>query len=104
MPAEYAGATMTEARCHICGKESPLTSGALGVCGPCVRDRPSDALPLALAAHEKARQTYPDQAERVQAALESPELLVSTDPNRLRLAELIRTYYIFLNKHFGKDL
>lgn len=53
---------------------------------------------------DKAQKTYPAQAERVQAALDSPDPLVSTDPDRLRLAELIRTYYIFLNKHFNKTI
>ena len=53
---------------------------------------------------EKTRRTYPGEAERVRADLESSEPLVSTDPNRLRLAELIRAYYVFLNKHFGKTV
>ena len=30
--------------------------------------------------------------------------MVSTDPNRLRQAELIRSYYTFLNKHFGSGI
>ncbi len=51
---------------------------------------------------DKARKTYPDAAGRVQAALDGSEPLVSADPDRLRQAELIRSYYIFLNKHFGK--
>jgi len=36
----------------------------------------------------------------VVAALEDQAPLVSTHPDRLRLAELLRAYYIFLNSHF----
>jgi len=53
---------------------------------------------------KKASKAHPDQAERVRTAVASDELLVSSDPNRLRQAELIRTYYIFLNKHFRKTV
>ena len=51
---------------------------------------------------EKAQKTFPQAAPEVQAALESDELLVSRDVSRLRQAELIRSYYIFLNKHLRK--
>ena len=52
----------------------------------------------------KASNVYPAQAERVRAALAGAAPLVSTDSNRLRLAELVRSYYIFLNKHFAKSI
>ena len=50
---------------------------------------------------EKAQKAHPAEAGRVRAALAGSEPLVSTDPHRLRLAELIRAYYIFLNRHFS---
>lgn len=53
---------------------------------------------------EKASKTYPAEAERVRTALANTEPLVGADANRLRLAELIRSYYIFLNKHFAKGI
>lgn len=53
---------------------------------------------------EKSQQEYPQAAEAVQAALDSPDLLVSSNPDRLRLAELVRSYYVFLNKHFSKTI
>ncbi|HDQ72316.1 MAG TPA: type I-D CRISPR-associated protein Cas10d/Csc3 [Chloroflexi bacterium] len=49
---------------------------------------------------EKAQATYPEIAEQVQIALDDTQLLVSQDVDRLRQTELIRSYYIFLNKHF----
>lgn len=52
----------------------------------------------------KASKAYPDEAAYVQAALASDGYLVSSDPNRLRQAELVRSYYIFLNKHFGNAI
>jgi len=53
---------------------------------------------------EKNCKTYPTEAERVKAVLDEPALLVGSDSNRLRLAELIRSYYTFLNKHFAKGI
>jgi CRISPR-associated protein Csc3 len=49
---------------------------------------------------DKAEADFPEAADRVRAALEDTTLLVSQDVNRLHQAELIRSYYIFLNKHF----
>jgi len=49
---------------------------------------------------EKAKASYPEAADQVQAALDDTDPLVSEDVDRLRQAELIRSYYIFLNKHF----
>ncbi len=37
-------------------------------------------------------------------ALEEEAPLISTDPDRLRVAELLRTYYIFLNTHFRRRI
>lgn len=48
----------------------------------------------------KARTEFPQVADRVKEALEGTTLLVSENVNRLRQAELIRSYYIFLNQHF----
>ncbi len=53
---------------------------------------------------EKASKAHPAEAQRVRAALTDAKSLVGADPNRLRLAELIRSYYIFLNKHFAKGI
>jgi len=53
---------------------------------------------------EKASKAYPAEAERVRAALTDARPLVSIEPGRLRLAELIRSYYIFLNKHFARSI
>jgi CRISPR-associated protein Csc3 len=49
---------------------------------------------------EKAQAAFPETATRVRAALADTEPLVSQDVERLRQAELIRSYYIFLKKHF----
>jgi len=51
---------------------------------------------------EKAQMAFPGAADDVQAALAGTALLVSKDVDRLRQSELIRSYYIFLNKHFQK--
>jgi CRISPR-associated protein Csc3 len=53
---------------------------------------------------EKASKTYPAEAERVQATLSDNNLIVGADADRLRLAELVRSYYILLNKHFAKEI
>jgi CRISPR-associated protein Csc3 len=49
---------------------------------------------------EKAQAAFPDAADQIQAAIEDTALIVSEDLDRLRQAELVRSYYIFLNKHF----
>jgi CRISPR-associated protein Csc3 len=53
---------------------------------------------------EKAAAEFPDTAEQIQAALESQSLLVNDDVDRLRQSELVRSYYIFLNKHFRETV
>jgi CRISPR-associated protein Csc3 len=53
-------------------------------------------------AFEKNRTTYPNEVEQIKTALSNSAPLVSTDVNCLRLAELIRTYYIFLSDHFAE--
>ena len=53
---------------------------------------------------EKNKATLPQMADRVQAALDSAALIVGDSPARLRLAELVRTYYIFLSEHFSTEL
>jgi CRISPR-associated protein Csc3 len=52
---------------------------------------------------EKTSKTYPAEVERMKTVLNGSALLVGSDSNRLRLAELIRSYYTFLNKHFAKS-
>jgi CRISPR-associated protein Csc3 len=51
---------------------------------------------------DKSKKAYPAEADRVRSALNSDALLISGEPDRLRLVELIRAYYIFLNRHFAK--
>ncbi len=52
---------------------------------------------------EKNKAAMPDAAEAVEQILAEPtHLLPATD--RLRLGELIRSYYIFLNDHFSDQL
>ncbi|MCB0044305.1 MAG: type I-D CRISPR-associated protein Cas10d/Csc3 [Caldilineaceae bacterium] len=50
---------------------------------------------------EKNQSALPLAANEVIAALDDSELLVSPDPDRLRQAEFVRTYYIFLDEHFS---
>ncbi|MCB0186598.1 MAG: type I-D CRISPR-associated protein Cas10d/Csc3, partial [Caldilineaceae bacterium] len=49
----------------------------------------------------KNQAALPGMAERVQAALAEDAMLVSADVEQLRLAEFIRTYFIFLGDHFA---
>jgi len=72
-----------------------------------VEPRTPDALQLDAKARdwaqrefEKAESAFPEAAAQVRTALEGTDLLVSEDADRLRQAELIRSYYVFLNKHF----
>lgn len=51
---------------------------------------------------EKASKVHPTEAARVQATLANSDPVVSSDPSRLRLAELVRSYYVFLNRHFSR--
>lgn len=44
--------------CATCGARSRLISAALGVCGPCIRARPDEALVLARAAHAASRRAF----------------------------------------------
>ncbi len=48
--------------CALCGKRSRLISAHLGVCGPCVRSRPQEALPLIRKAHERVRREFAQPA------------------------------------------
>ena len=49
---------------------------------------------------EQAQAEFPEIAASVEEALDGTEFLVSEDVDRLRQAELVRSYYIFLNEHF----
>ncbi len=48
----------TLSRCSVCGRKSVLISGNLGVCGRCLRERPDDALPIAMAVHSESRKRF----------------------------------------------
>lgn len=45
-------------RCALCGGASPSTARALGVCRRCILERPSEARPLAVATHTRARRPF----------------------------------------------
>jgi pyruvate formate lyase activating enzyme len=49
---------LESARCRLCGRESTLISRQLGVCAACIRADPDRALPLAHAAHRRARRLF----------------------------------------------
>lgn len=49
---------LPEQRCRLCGLRSRLVASHLGVCGPCIRDRSAEALPLVEAAHAAARAEF----------------------------------------------
>jgi len=51
---------------------------------------------------DRSEKAYPQAAEAVQTALDGDGRLVPTEDARLRVAELLRSYYVFLNKHFKK--
>lgn len=50
---------------------------------------------------EKNKQAFPHMADQVAAALEGEALLVGDTLDRLRQAEMVRTYYIFLEDHYA---
>ena len=52
---------------------------------------------------EKEGEATPEAAAMVEAMLAAPELLPLGD-ERMQLGELVRTYYIFLSKHFAKEV
>ncbi len=56
------------ARCNLCHTTSKYISEALGVCLKCLRQRPEDALPRAMAAHHKSRTAFGFPAEPPRAA------------------------------------
>ncbi len=47
-----------KATCQICGKKSFLVSSFLGVCGECIEERFSAALPWIVKAHERIRREF----------------------------------------------
>jgi CRISPR-associated protein Csc3 len=53
---------------------------------------------------DKNAKVFPHVANAVKQLLAAPNPLVTTDLTRLRIAELARTYYIFLNAHFKKQV
>ncbi|MCA9995179.1 MAG: type I-D CRISPR-associated protein Cas10d/Csc3 [Anaerolineales bacterium] len=46
---------------------------------------------------------YPETAVSIRTALDNPQPLIATADMYLRKAELVRSYYIFLNKYFQKS-
>jgi pyruvate formate lyase activating enzyme len=46
------------ATCNVCNTTSPHISGELGVCLNCIREKPENALPVAMTAHAKSRALY----------------------------------------------
>jgi len=46
------------AQCNLCSTTSSFISEELGVCLKCIRERPEDALPLAMGAHTKSRVAF----------------------------------------------
>ena len=44
--------------CAVCGTSSASVAGAVEVCGPCIRDCPDKALPLAMKAHRRSRKAF----------------------------------------------
>lgn len=44
--------------CKICGRENALISAHLGVCLPCIRDRPAQALTATHLVHERTRRAH----------------------------------------------
>lgn len=67
-------------------------------------DLDSKARDWAQRGFEKNRTVYPNEVERIQSELSGMSSLVSTDVAKLRLAELVRTYYIFLSDHFAETV
>jgi len=54
--------------CRLCGEESPLTAGWLGLCPRCIRERPEKALDVADEAHARARRLFglPERPPRLE--------------------------------------
>lgn len=76
-----------------------------------VQRRNLDATTIEAKARDRAQQSFekvavqhPKMAGVMQAALTDDTPLIPTNPDRLRIAELVRSYYIFLNKHFDKTI
>ena len=57
---------LPEQTCTLCGTRSRRVAAHLGVCVDCIRSRPEEALPLAVAAHAAARRLFglPERAPR----------------------------------------
>ncbi len=45
-------------KCRICGFKSPYISRSIGVCLRCIRDRPDEALEIAMESHRRARRVF----------------------------------------------
>jgi len=45
-------------RCKLCGRSSITISDTVGVCVDCLRERPGEALPIAMRAHERSRRLF----------------------------------------------
>lgn len=51
--------------CALCGRSSPPVAAHLGVCGPCIRRRPNQALPRIQKAHHQARTFFRQPPEAI---------------------------------------
>jgi CRISPR-associated protein Csc3 len=57
----------------------------------------------AIKSFEKNKEKFPQFGDLAQTLIDSPDTLLP-NADRLKLGELIRTYYIFLNAHFKKQV
>ena len=55
------------ASCALCGQSSPPVAAHLGVCGPCIRRRPRQALPYLRKAHARVRRFFHQPVEAPRA-------------------------------------
>ncbi|MBC7232012.1 MAG: radical SAM protein [Chloroflexi bacterium] len=46
------------AQCKLCGRKSPLIASSLALCVDCIRQRPTEALPLAREVHRRSRRQF----------------------------------------------
>jgi len=85
--------------CAVCGKKSPLVSSFLSVCGPCFREHPDEALPIAKRAHETARKRIglPASVPRSPAGREC-----TMCPNRCRLQDGEKGYCGLFSNQNGR--
>jgi pyruvate formate lyase activating enzyme len=64
----------TARTCALCGRSARTIAGVFGLCGPCIRARPADALPRAERAHAASRSAFglPEAPPRSPGGLTCP--------------------------------